>query len=107
MTETEHLLSILGEEGVEVAQRTSKANRFGLDEIQPGQEFDNADRIMHEYAEMTAVYEMLELRGLLPTVDPSLVMAKKAKVISFLEYSRKCGTLQDDPPDPRKEYGVG
>lgn len=45
MKRHEHLLSILAEECCEVGQRVSKALRFGLDEVQPGQDLSNAERI--------------------------------------------------------------
>lgn len=44
MTRDEHLYTIAGEEGVEVAQRCSKALRFGGSEVQPGQTMDNRAR---------------------------------------------------------------
>jgi hypothetical protein len=37
MTRDEHLMTIAMEECAEVAQRVSKAVRFGMEEIQPGQ----------------------------------------------------------------------
>jgi NTP pyrophosphatase (non-canonical NTP hydrolase) len=58
MTRTEHLLSITAEECAEVAQRVTKAMRFGLTEIQPGQPFTNADRIMAEFNDLQAMIEM-------------------------------------------------
>ena len=35
MTENEHILTTLGEEGVEISKEVSKALRFGLDDIDP------------------------------------------------------------------------
>ncbi|QNG62671.1 hypothetical protein B1VFA_153 [Rhizobium phage B1VFA] len=96
MNRREHLLTILGEEGVEVSQRCSKALRFGLDEIQPGQELTNAQRIRGEYLDMVAVMEMLIEESLIAPIDGhdlQAIRAKKAKVEKFLAYSRDCGTL--------------
>lgn len=94
MNETEHLLTIVMEECTEVAQRASKALRFGLSEVQPGQELTNAQRVMVEYADLVAVIHMLQDKGaMLPGLDFHMVMAKKEKVTHFLEYSRKQGTL--------------
>jgi len=59
MTRSEHLLVILAEECNEVAQRVSKALRFGLEEIQPGQGKTNAERISDELDDLMAVLEML------------------------------------------------
>lgn len=96
MTRTEHLLLILAEECVEVAHRVSKAMRFGLDEIEPGQALTNADRIVQEWQESLAMVEMLEEEGVLrrPT-DVHAIERKKAKVAAFLEYSRECKTLEE------------
>ncbi|MBY3231932.1 hypothetical protein [Rhizobium laguerreae] len=96
MNRREHLLTILGEEGVEVAQRCSKALRFGLDEVQPGQELTNAQRIRGEYIDLVAVYRMLVEDGAIePLSDADLpdMEMKRQKVEKFLAYSRDCGTL--------------
>lgn len=96
MTRTEHLLAILIEECGEVSQGTTRALRFGLRDIGPGQESTNAERIMAEYADLLAVVEMLlEDRSLPKHVEiGAMINAKKAKVEKFLEYSSKVGTLQ-------------
>ena len=98
MNRTEHLLTILGEEGVEVSQRCSKALRFGLSEIQPGQELTNAERIRGEYIDLLASMRMLVEEGVIaPVTDDDLpaMEAKRQKVEKFLAYSRACGTLTD------------
>ena len=60
MNRQEFLLTIMAEECVEVAQRISKALRFGLDEVQPGQEFKNSERILGEMMDLLAVAQMIE-----------------------------------------------
>lgn len=89
MQRHEHLLSTLAEECCEVAQRATKSLRFGLTEVQPGQDLDNATRIMHEMADLFAVYEMAGL----PPIDRELVEAKREKVEKYLRYSESMGTL--------------
>lgn len=74
------LLEILCEECLEVGQRVQKAQRFGLPEIQPNQEFSNAQRIMHEMADVMAVYGMLVEENVLPPVSPECMAAKRAKL---------------------------
>jgi len=54
MTLDEHLLICLAEECSEVVQRITKALRFGLDEVQPGQEFTNSQRIGQELIDVAA-----------------------------------------------------
>lgn len=96
MTRTEHLLSILAEECNEVAQRAIKALRFGLEEIEPGQDLNNAERIAQEFADLLAAIEMLQVEDVLGYETRDQVDAKKLKVEKFLEYSRECGTLTGD-----------
>ena len=95
MTRPEHLLTIAAEECAEVAQRISKALRFTLEEVQHGQAFSNAERIMHEYADLVAMMELLIEEELVP-LKPDFrrrIHDKQEKVQKLLEYSRKCGTL--------------
>lgn len=80
---------------MEVAQRASKALRFGLDEIQPDQPLTNAERIMVEFDDLLAVVQMCQERALLPYGAQERVQAKKDKVAKFLNYSRECGTVSD------------
>lgn len=95
MTRTEHLLWMLAEECAEVAQRASKAARFGLSEVQPGQLQTNAERITYELNDLVAVADML----LSPDwMDDNAINAKQAKVEKFLEYSAQCGTLEEETP---------
>jgi hypothetical protein len=103
MTRVEHLLCILQEECGEVARRASKALRFGLAEVQPGQELSNADRIVQKLCDLIAVVEMLQLEvvGEDGQIDPDFpdgyraaIGGKKAKVEKFLRYSDECGTLE-------------
>ena len=94
MNRTEHLLTILGEECAEIAQRASKALRFGLDEVQPGKDLTNEQRIWKEMSDLAAVAEMLiALRGR-GGREGSEIGAKEAKGVGFLAYSKQCGTLQ-------------
>lgn len=98
MTRTEHLLAILAEECAEVAQRVSKALRFGLDEAQPGDLKTNAQRIMTEYHDLQAAIAMLHDEGALPVEPTGVILArieaKREKVEKYLRYSADCGTLQ-------------
>lgn len=102
MNRTEHLLTVLGEECAEVQQRVSKALRFGLDEVEPGQALPNRDRIVKELHDLFAVVEMLQERAILHACDGFLLDItgreeanhKHAKVSKYLDYSRVLGTLQ-------------
>lgn len=94
MTRDEHLYSIAAEEAVEVAQRCTKALRFGGDEVQPGQAFDNRYRILQEFADLVGALEMLGF-NLGVTQLRWQVNEKKAKIERFLRYSKECGTLTE------------
>ncbi len=95
MTRQEHLISIAAEEAVEVAQRATKALRFGLYEVQPGQEKSNLIRMMEEYCELAAAISMLLAGRVGAVVDfDKLVALKTEKVEKFLRYSEHCGTLE-------------
>lgn len=86
--EVDHVLTILAEEAVEVAQRATKAIRFGLEEIQPGQADDNKRRLERELADLMAVAGLLGLE-----VREEDKAAKLRKVDAFMAYSRSKGKL--------------
>lgn len=97
MNRAEHLLTITGEEAVEVAQRCSKTLRFGVNEKQEGQDATNSDRFYEEFDQLLAMVEMLEAEGVVVPPKPNIRMQtkddKKAKVEKYLLYSAKQGTL--------------
>ena len=97
MNETEHLLVILEEECVEVAQEISKALRFGMDEMMPGQTLTNRERILRELNDLWAAVEMLDLQQ----VDRAAIERKKVKVAKFMDYAKNCGTLKPNDQDQR------
>lgn len=109
MTREEHLLTILAEECCEVAHRVSKALRFGLAEIQPGQALTNAQRIMAEVQDFLAVYQMIAGPVVSPISplfrgDPAEWMAalraKQAKVERYLAFSAGRGLVDGVAADP-------
>lgn len=101
MNQTEHLLSCLAEECTEVGQRVSKALRFGLGEVQPGQPLTNAERIAGELVDLLAVVEILEEEGILDVPrDPGAIQRKKDKVRKFMVYAAECGALTLDGHAP-------
>lgn len=60
MTKREYLLVCLMEECAEVAQRASKALRFGLDEVQQGKDLSNEQLIVEELRDLEVTRLMLE-----------------------------------------------
>lgn len=91
----EHLLVVLGEECAEVAQRVSKALRFGLQETQREQTLTNEQRIVYELNDLIAVVELLRQRDLLSGfLDGTAIEEKKLKIRRYMEYAREQGTLE-------------
>lgn len=96
MTENEHIMTTAAEEAVEVAQRITKALRFGVDEVQPGQQLSNGERILQEFHDLWSMLKWMAERGLMPgALEPSreIADAKRAKVRKFMAISREQGTL--------------
>jgi hypothetical protein len=104
MTRTEHLLTILAEECAEVAQRVSKALRFGLDEVQPNQPYTNAQRVVLELNDLAAAVQMAVKEGALPDLSEEEVAErigrKTEKVERFLAFSAGRGLVDGVPADP-------
>lgn len=101
MTRQDHLLTIAAEECMETAQRITKALRFGVDEVQPGQDMNNAKRIMQEFCDLVAMLRMVAdhnetFSGEYTNVEQSdrWIEEKESKVERFLEYSAQQGRLE-------------
>ena len=89
MTREQHILTCLAEECAEVAQRASKAIRFGMDEVQPGQEHDNKLRLEAELGDLMGACDML---GIVPRqVERDL---KPARVERYMRLSQSLGMLE-------------
>lgn len=103
MTYEDHLLVCLAEECNEVAHRVAKALRFGLGEVQAGQNLTNAERIVEEMRDLRAVFSMLQVNGVFAKhakyytdIDGEAYLdAKSAKIHRYMKISRAQGTLRD------------
>lgn len=93
MNTTEYLLSCLIEECAEVIQRATKAQRFGLNEIQPEQSLTNEARLRIEVADVFATVLLLADEGVNLEPLDEMIRAKKIKVEKFMSYSRELGVL--------------
>jgi len=92
MTRTELLLTVLSEECTEVGQRACKAIRFGLNEVQEGQEKTNAERLIYEFNDLLAVMYQLKDDGLIDRiVDPEMIRLKREKMDKWIKYSNELG----------------
>ena len=75
----QYLLGKLAEECAEVGQRALKTAQFGMDEVQPGQALDNAERLHAELDDLMAIVELLNVHhGLNYTPNAARIAAKKA-----------------------------
>ena len=103
MKRLDYLLWLVAEEAVEVAQRASKAARFGLEEVQPGQEQNNALRMFGELADLLTAFDMLTEESAVmrqANLDAGKVVvetrkAKRAKTEKFMLYSITDPALND------------
>ncbi len=86
------ILVILGEECCEIGQRTAKAQRFGLGEIQPGHEHTNSERASQEVGDLLGVIDMAIARGIL---HPEIIDAFRA-----MKPARLAKYMQTEPPNP-------
>lgn len=97
MNTSEHLLICLAEECAEVQHRVSKALRFGMSEIEPGQPFTNAQRIAQEFDDVLAIIEMLEDRSLFThAANFRKIEEKKMRVQRWMGHAIRNGTLTND-----------
>lgn len=94
----EHLLSILAEECCEVGQRVMKIERFGLDEVQPGQTLTNRQRLSTEVNQLMAMVDSLHALGILPDAGNRVEMYDKhQKVLDMTKRAVETGALQPPP----------
>ncbi len=97
MTRSEHLLVILAEECSEVSQRVTKALRFGVEEVQTGQDLTNAERIVEELIDLYTLVDMLAAEGVLTAENlPERMARKRERVEKMLAYSASLGLLTSD-----------
>lgn len=98
MNKKEYLLTQLASDCMGVALRVTKALHFGLDEVQPGQPFNNYARLMVEVYDMMGSLSLLQDEGILKVETDQLsedaIEVKKIKILKYLDYADKhCGTL--------------
>lgn len=101
LNKTEYLLTQLGEEASEIAHRCSKAIRFGLSEVEPGQDKTNEERLIDEVMDIVGVLTFLYKNSIIDLPDDAAatktVDAKHEKIKKYMDYSRQEGTLEPEP----------
>ena len=80
------ILNIIIEECAEVQHRACKALRFGLSEVQPGQDLDNAARLSDEIGDLGGILNLAFADGLI-SEDRVLATsyAKQEKLRTFMQ----------------------
>ena len=101
MNTPEHLITCLGEEGIEVALELakvcSKTNRFGLREVSVADPAgpDNTERLVNELNDLLGVVAVLVEEGILPRNWQNFwkQTEKRRRVRHFMAYAREQGVL--------------
>lgn len=96
LTIDQYLLNLVQEECAEIAQRASKAIRFGLKQTQSGQIENNAQRLVREVVDLSAVLKLLEERGAIenPYDMDAMLFQKEARIKSYIQRARLEGVLE-------------
>lgn len=97
MNQSEHILTCLSEECVEVSKDIHKALRFGLDDrnvLNPTGP-TNRERIVVELNDLFALVDMAVQEGIIPYdwLVPSMAAEKCHKVRKFMTYAKSVGAL--------------
>jgi translation elongation factor EF-G len=102
VTLEDHILTMIAEECAEVAQRATKILRFGMSEVQPGHDMNNAARLMQEFADLATVVRKLANNNAVFSKEyknyeqtERWAEQKGKKIKKFLEYSRQQGRLEE------------
>lgn len=107
LNKSTYLLICLIEECAEIIQRVCKAIRFGLDEVQPGQELNNLERIGQEVDDFQGIATMLDTHCDLRVLhfNDTAIQQKIQKVQRFMPLSVERGMLTPEaiPPYEKKE----
>jgi hypothetical protein len=93
LNKEQYLLTLIQEECAEVSQRASKAIRFGLYEIQPGQELNNWERLRQEFVDLWTVMTLLDRDLVNFDFDNDDVTAKINKIKKYSQISKDRGIL--------------
>ena len=95
MNLTQAYLNQVAEECSEVAQRCSKAIRFGLEEVGPSEKGNNEERLRGEITDLYASIALLEKHLGVGLINQAGIKPKQDKIERFLNYSREKGMLHD------------
>lgn len=101
MNKEKYLLTKIQEECAEVIHRATKAVRFGLNEVQKGQDKTNLERLKDEILDLLAAFMVFEEET---SIDinyhdfekfQELVKMRIERIEKYMDYSREIGELND------------
>ena len=86
------LLIILMEECDEISQRAAKILRFGALEVQPGQLFDNVERMCQEIGDFECVRDLLHEQNLIDKKNITYgYQRKRGQLAKYMQTSKPTG----------------
>lgn len=94
MNVIQYFLGKIAEETAELAQRALKAQQFGLEEKQEGQELNNLQRMLDEYLDLIVTVEFFVTHqdlGVSTRPDNSKTLDRKSKMREYLALSKSLG----------------
>lgn len=100
MSLADYLLSHLIQECAEVIVEATKAQHFGLLNVEPNQTLTNQERLLKETIDLEAILELCERYGILPadsTFNQSrfeMISEKMSKAADFRVKARQLGRLE-------------
>lgn len=99
MNRKQYLLMKLAEECCEAAQRALKQAQFGGDEIEPGKDQSNSERLLAEVVDVFASIAMLQEEGALRNPDREELIrrtaAKAERVEKWYAHSKSLGLVTE------------
>lgn len=101
MNREQWLLVSLSEECNELSKRVCKALRFGINEIQQGQNLNNRERIVSEFLDVLAVVSMLNVtddlrkHDLYFDLDSSDITDRVLQREKWIKYAKSRGEINE------------
>lgn len=96
MNKQEYLLTVLSEECSEIIKDVAKAQRFGLNDVNPTTGKTNKEAIQAEVNDAFGTLFLLSEAGFLDTdfISEELALKKAEKVKKWMKYSEEQGCLR-------------